>query len=306
MDLRSLEAFCTLARTLNFRRAADELAMSQPALSVRLARLEDELGMRLFDRSRAGVTLLETGRLFLPHARGLLDRAEATRKAAMEIAAGHSGRLRIGYTPVSFLGSVPKLLRTYANTYPDVRLELTEGLSNAIERGVGEGQLDAGFVHPPVATTGLELLPLPSQRYVLVLPSDHPLANQSRLPLSALADDEFVLVERRIGPAIYDRLIATCVQAGFAPRIRQEVVNSIAVLSLVAAGHGVGFVVGALCNLRRDDIAFVAIDGEVPVLPLALASSPNPASTVLREFSEFVGANRCEPTNGNGDGTRSS
>ena len=68
MDLRGLEAFCTLARTLNFRSAAAKLGVSQPAFSIRIARLEDELGMRLFDRSRAGVSLVETGRQFLPHA----------------------------------------------------------------------------------------------------------------------------------------------------------------------------------------------------------------------------------------------
>ncbi|MEM8625284.1 MAG: LysR family transcriptional regulator, partial [Pseudomonadota bacterium] len=114
MDPRNLEAFCVLARTLNFRRAAEELGMSQPAFSVRVARLEDELGMALFERSRAGVTLLETGREFLPHARDLLDRLESVRETAAAIASGASGHLRIGYTPVSFLGRVPRLVRDFS------------------------------------------------------------------------------------------------------------------------------------------------------------------------------------------------
>ena len=290
MDLRGLEAFCTLARTLNFRAAAAELGMSQPAFSIRIARLEDELGMRLFDRSRAGVSLLDTGRQFLPHARDLLERSAVLKETAMNIASGRSGRLRVGYTPVSFLGDVPKLLRSFASLQPDVRIELTEGLSGEIEDGVATGRLDAGFVHPPIGTPDLQIHPIAVERYLSVLPRDHPYADRVSIRVADLADEEFVFVERSTGPFIYDRIIAMCTQAGFSPRIRQEVVNSIAVIGLVGAGYGAGFVVGSMKSLGRNDVAFIPIEGRSPELPLVLARDPEETSPVLDGFVEFVEA----------------
>ena len=290
MDLRGLEAFCTLARTLNFRAAAAELGMSQPAFSIRIARLEDELGMRLFDRSRAGVSLLDTGRQFLPHAHDLLERSAVLKETAMSIASGRSGRLRVGYTPVSFLGDVPKLLRSYASMQPDVRIELTEGLSGEIEEGIATGRLDAGFVHPPIGTPDLQLHPIAVELYLCVLPSDHPYADRVSIRVADLADEEFVFVERSTGPFIYDRIIAMCTEAGFSPRIRQEVVNSIAVIGLVGAGYGAGFVVGSMKSLGRNDVAFIPIEGSSPELPLALARDPKKTSPLLDGFVEFVEA----------------
>ena len=295
MDMRNLEAFCTLAGTLNFRRAAEKLRMSQPNLSGRIARLEDEVGMRLFDRSRAGVTLLGTGRQFLPHAQGLLERSRLVRDAAKAIASGRTGRLRIGYTPVSFLGEIPQILCAYSSAFPDVRLQLIEGLSADVEAGLANGRLDAGFLHPPVADPDLALSALGSNQYGIVLPSGHSLAANDRLPVAALAGEEFVLVERQTGPVIYDRLIAMCAEAGFAPRIRQEVGNSIAVLGLVAAGHGVGFVIDAMQTLGRNDVAFVPISGQSPKLELVLAADPARTSPILEEFIAFVVANSRHP-----------
>ncbi|MEO0976509.1 MAG: LysR family transcriptional regulator [Pseudomonadota bacterium] len=290
MDLRGLEAFCTLARTLNFRSAAAELGVSQPAFSIRIARLEDELGMRLFDRSRAGVSLLETGRQFLPHACDLLERSIVVRETALSIADGRSGQLRVGYTPVSFMGDVPRLLRSYALLKPNVRIELIEGLSGEIEDGVATGRLDAGFVHPLTATPDLQFHPITVDSYVSVLPSDHRYAERTSIRVADLADEEFVLVERNTGPVIYDRIITMCTQAGFSPRIRQEVVNSIAAIGLVGAGYGVGFVVGSLRKLGRDDVAFIPIEGKSPELPLALARGPMKVSPALDDLVEFVEA----------------
>ncbi|WP_227270969.1 LysR family transcriptional regulator [Roseobacter weihaiensis] len=291
MDMRNLEAFCILASTLNFRRAAEKLRMSQPNLSGRIARLEDELGMRLFDRSRAGVKLLETGQQFLPHAQGLLERSRLAHDAAKAIASGLTGRLRVGYTPVSFMGEIPQILCAYSSAFPDVRLELIEGLSGDVETGLANGRLDAGFLHPPIADPRLSTSKLASHQYGIVLPSGHNLAKNERLSVAALAEEEFVLVERPTGPVIYDRLIAMCTKAGFAPRIRQEVGNSIAVLGLVAAGHGVGFVIDAMQTLGRKDVAFVAISDQCPTLDTCIAFDPNQTSPALEKFITFVVSN---------------
>jgi len=288
MDLRGLRAFCTLARTLNFRSAAEELSLSQPAFSTRIARLEDELGMRLFERSRSGVAILETGRQLLPYAEELLERSDAVRVTALSIAKGQAGQLRIGYTPVSFIGIVPRLLRSFSSMHPDVRLELVEGLSGEIESGVLTGQLDAGFVHPLSVRNDLQFIKIATDPYVAVLPNDHPFAHRQALEIAELAHEEFIMVERSTGPIIYDRLIAMCSASGFSPRIRQEVVNSIAVLGLIGAGHGIGFVSSSMRSLGRDDVVFCAIKGKSPNLPLSLARDAANSSPALARFERFI------------------
>ena len=113
MDLRSLKFFCTIAETLNFRQAAVKLCITQPALSARLKRLEDELGLMLIQRTRHSVMLSAQGKSFLPHAIRLIKEAEKTREAANLINQGYQGELRIGYTPVSFFSDVPEIISRY-------------------------------------------------------------------------------------------------------------------------------------------------------------------------------------------------
>ena len=290
MDLQSLQALATLAETLNFRRAAARLNMTQPALSLRLKRLEDELGLRLFDRSRASVALSEVGRQFLPHAQRLLGEASAVRMTAHRIAGGDVGRLRVGYTPVSFFSYVPEVIRRFATARPEVEIDLVELLSNEVEAALVANTVDVGFLHPPVAAGGLSVVPLPGEGFVIALSSHDPLAGEERLRLADLADRDFVLTSRRVGPALFDSILTLCRISGFEPRVRQEVPTSIAVLGLVAAGHGVGLVIGALSSMTRPGVAFVPIDGAAPHLPFALATREGADAPLVRAFVGHVRA----------------
>lgn len=271
MDLQSLRCFSVLAETLNFRQAAQRLHMTQPALSLRLKRLEDELALRLFERSRAGVALSDAGRQFLPHAEQLLRQAARARDSAAQLAAGKAGFLRIGYTPVSFFSYVPEVIRRFALDHPDVEMALVELLSGQVESALSDHEIDVGFLHPPVRTGGLALQELQGEGFVVALAADNPLACKPALTLRDLAEEDFILPSRAIGPTIHDRIIALCQDSGFTPRIRQEVTTSIATLGLVAAGHGVGLVIESLQYVQRPGLAFRPLKGPAPYLPFAVA-----------------------------------
>ena len=284
MDLHSLRCFCQLAETLNFRQAAQRLNMSQPALSLRLKRLEDELGLRLFERSRAGVAISDAGRQFLPHAERLLRQAEVTRETAAQIAAGWAGRLRLGYTPVSFFSYVPELIRRYAVDHPGVEITLAELLSGAVEASLSAHEIDAGILHPPVANADLAVHALRGERLVVALAADNPLARRRTLTLGDLAAEDFILVARGVGPAIYDQIIGLCLDAGFTPRIRQEVMTSVAILGLVAAGYGVGLVIEPMRRMSRPGLRFKQLQGPAPYLPFAVATRASGAAAAVRAF----------------------
>ncbi len=286
MDTRSLECFLEIALAGSFRLAAKRLNLSQPALTSRIQRLEDELGFALFDRLASGVVLTARGRLFMPHARQSVESLARTRAAAAPIRDGDEGRLRIGYTAIGALSLAPCLIHTFRRAHPRVVLDLTEMTSEPIEAALADGAVDVGLLHPPVRAGGLSLQTLQSVGYVAVVPRADPLAARKRVPLADLADKSFVMVARPVGPYAFDRIISDCLAAGFHPRVVQEVQTSISVLGMVAAGMGIGLVVEPLARFRHPDLAVVALTGLSCRLGFALAwqtGTDNPLINALRE-----------------------
>ena len=288
MDLLTFQAFVTLAETLNFRAAAERLHMSQPALSLRLKRMEDELGLRLFDRTRSSVALSGAGRELLPYAARLLGEASATRAAALRIASGEAGTLRVGYTPISILGAAPELIRRFAQEHPRITLDLVELLSDGVEAAIVADRIDVGILHPPLSQQGLQVLPLYEERFVVALSAYDPLAGRDRLSLRDLADRDFVLTARSVGPALFARIVALCQDAGFEPRLRQEVPTSSAAIGLVAAGLGVGLVIGSFARLAWPGVAFIPIDGPAPSLSVVAATRQGMREAVIRTFLSSI------------------
>lgn len=288
MDLRSLESFVLLSETLNFRVAAARLHMTQPALTARLQRLEQDLGLLLFERSRRAVALTLEGEQLLPHAQRLLREAAETRKLAKALSAGEAGTLRIGYTPVSFFSYPPELIRSFSQRFPDVGLQLFEMLSHDVEEALLRRDLDLGFLHPPLANVGLSLLQLRAEPFVAILPEGHPLNRRKKLRLEDLAAEDFIMVRRQIGPAIYDDVIAHCHAVGFSPRIREEASTSLSVVALVSAGLGVGLVIESMASLKRPGVCYRPLSGAKPSLPFAVAKRAGPAGGLVQSFLTTV------------------
>ena len=271
MDTRSLECFSEIASTGSFRLAAKRLGLSQPALTTRIQRLEDELGFVLFERSANGAALTERGRLFLPHARQSVDALARTRAAVTPIKDGDEGRLRFGYTAIGALSLAPRLIHAFRRAHPRVVLDLKEMTSEPIEVALAEGSLDAGMLHPPVRAGELSLQTLQSVGFLAVVPKADPLAARASVHLADLADKPFVMVARPVGPFAFDRVVSDCLAAGFHPRIVQHVETSISVLGMVAAGMGIGLVVEPLAQFKHPDLAFIPLTGLSYRLAFALA-----------------------------------
>lgn len=271
MDARSLECFLEIATIGSFRLAARRLGLSQPALTARIQRLEDELGFALFTRTAKGAALTQRGRLFLPHARQSVDALARTRAAVAPIRQGDEGRLRLGYTPIAALSFAPPLIHAFRRAHPRVVLDLTEMTSEPIEVALAEEALDAGLLHPPVRTDGLALQSLGSAGFLAVLPRHDPLAARDSLQLADLAERSFVMVSRAIGPYVFDRIVSDCLAAGFHPRIVQEVQTSISVMGMVAAGMGIGVVIAPLAQFKHPDLVSVPLAGLSYRLPFSLS-----------------------------------
>jgi DNA-binding transcriptional LysR family regulator len=287
MELRHIRYFIAVAEELNFTRAAARIGIGQPPLSQQIRTLEEELGESLFRRLSHGAELTAAGRAFLPEARKMIALSQRAKRTAQRGALGEIGQLRLGFTSsASYCRIVPESLRAFRSKYPEVEFSLMEADTTRLLEHLTRENIDAGFIRPGLNDpTGVLLHRLEEEAMVIVLPSRHPLAKFSRLPLSALAGESFVVFPRDAGPAWFDEVITACRQAGFEPILGQEAPQISSVGNLVAAELGVALVPASIASqVKVTGIKYVRIRGDAPVARLALAVRPGEPSVVVQNF----------------------
>jgi len=241
MEIRQLRYFSVLAEELNFTRAAARLHMSQPPLSMQIAQLERELGVRLFDRGSRSVALTEAGQAFLNDTRTLLSRLKDATVRARAVDQGQAGRIEVGLSGSHFLGPVPALIARYTQTHPQVQVLLNEMNPAAQIEALRERRIDVSISRSAIDDDELCSRPLWPDPLVVALPASHPLAARKRLALDRLAGEPFVMLRGETS-AFAVRLQDLCLRAGIRPHVVQTVAEVPAQLALVAAGLGVALV----------------------------------------------------------------
>jgi len=270
-DLRQLRHFIAVAEHLHFGRAAAALHISQPPLSRSIQDLERRLGAMLLARTRRRVELTPAGSHFLEEAKRLLLQLERAVLDVGSMAAGDSGRLRLGFVSLADYGVLPGLLKIYKAAKPGVALALREMLSPEQAAALIAGELDFGLLLPPVAGD-LEHIVVQRERFVAALPSDHRLARKrDRLAMRELARENFVMVPRAIAPGLYDIVAGLAARADFTPQVAQEAIQMQTVVSLVSSGLGVAIVPASVANLGRRGVVYCELADGHPRLDLWLA-----------------------------------
>jgi len=292
--LRQLRYFVAVADSLSFTRAAQSLHISQPPLSQQIQTLEEDLGVRLLDRTRRRVRLTEPGRLFLDEARSLLAQAESARVTVNRAAAGYGGRLRLAYpVSVAFHRTLPRALLEFARVAPGVQVELNEMYTTAQYEALLAGQIDVGFVRaqPPPALSRRESIAireLDREHLMLALPSSHRLARRKSIAMRELADTPFVAQPGRSGSTLHDALMALAMQAGFHPAIVQEAQQVTGLLALVSAGIGVALVPASLRAVKLEAVTLVELSDSDAYLMLGLATRGDQRSPALERFLAMI------------------
>ena len=167
MEIRQLEYFKEIADTGSINEAARRLNMSQPPLSSQLRRLEDELNVRLFERTKKGVSLTEAGKLLYTHAERILD---YTRSAAIEVSNAEKRQiLRLGLTPTTVTVLMPAIIR-FSKQHPKIRFEVYDGSTFTLSDLIREGVIEVSAVRTPVNLDGLESIRLQEDAMVAVSP----------------------------------------------------------------------------------------------------------------------------------------
>lgn len=294
MDLRRVRHFHVLAETLNFSRAAERLHMAQPALSVSIQKLENELGTRLFDRTPTGVVLTASGNAALVEARRLLYHGEQLLRTARDSAAGTGGRLRIGFVGSAIYQLIPTLVQNFRSQYPGVELVLTESTSVRIMTMLHEEALDVGIVRTPLLQSHAAALhTLQRDRFLVALPSTHPLAVSRSIRLARLAGEPFVMYSPTEATGLHASAMAACEAAGFVPEVRQQATQVPTMLALVESGLGVALVPEVVRGQRTPQVAYCDIEGDGAgpgsETNLALAWHKGNESPATQRFLDMIG-----------------
>jgi DNA-binding transcriptional LysR family regulator len=296
MELRHLRYFVAVAEELHFGRAAARLHVAQPALSQQIKHLEEELKVRLLERTKRRVALTEPGRAFLAEARRTLANAQSAVEVARRAARGEVGRLRVGYVDLAMWGALPGLLRRFTEAFPSVELALTELHREPQRQALLRGDLDVGFLTLREGDAELEGRLVSADPLVVALPEHHPLARRRRVPLAELAGEPWVTFPRELKTLYLDLTFATCAAAGFIPRVVQETAQLHSLTSLVSAGIGVTLVPSIVAEAARAGVAFRPLVGEAPTLPFHMVWPAGTLPPTARAFRDTVTTERAQPT----------
>ena len=240
MDFQRLTVFQAVARRLSFSRAADELNLSQPAVSKHIQLLEAELGVRLLHRVGRRVELTDAGHIVADYAQRVSGLTEDMRRVLGELEGLQRGYLRLGASTTPGLYLLPETLARFRMRYPGVETTLAITNSADVTRRVRAGELDLGFVGAPAEAPGLQVRAFEGDEIVLIVPAGHTLARQRAFTSDLLARE--TLIVREAGSATRQITEANLARLGLSPRRVLEMSGCEAVKRVVSAGLGVAFV----------------------------------------------------------------
>ncbi len=264
MELRQIRHFVTVAEEAHFGRAAERLAISQPALSSSIQRLEQDFGVRLFERDSKGVRITLAGQLVLDFARELMHGADRTKSFVRALSAGQVGRLEIGFNSTVLHQGAVEIVRQCQAELPNIEIFMREMVSERQIALLTAGRLDGCMASLPLPPEGLQSIELTSHSFLACLPVGHRFADRTPLPIEELRNDYFVMHAREQSPGIYDQLVGFCAAAGFQPRLACESSHVLSSVFLVAQGLGVALIPDSLATLRVNGVVYVPLSRTLP------------------------------------------
>jgi DNA-binding transcriptional LysR family regulator len=285
MDLSQLRYVVTAAEVGNFARAAEALGLNTSTISRRVGRLEDELGVTLFDRGRAGVRLTPSGRAVIVHVKRVLAELEMVKCAGLESGTGLLGEIRLGVRMPPIGEPVQSLLSTWRELHPKISLTIAELPDRDIVTALRERRLDVALLPNFMLWPHAEALPLYRERLVAAIPSSHPLACRDELAWPDLVD-EIILVQGWEESQAARELYASFLGSGM--RFQAHAVSKQSILALVGASFGVTLAVSSQSEVTFPGVVYKTIGEPNAWLRIDLAWMPETDEPAVGRFVAFM------------------
>ncbi|WP_050182904.1 LysR family transcriptional regulator [Domibacillus robiginosus] len=237
MEWQQIEYFRVVARMQHITNAAEVLSISQPALSRSMAKLEEELGVPLFERQGRTIKLNEYGQLFLERADRIIKEFQEVKQEIQDLLDPEYGEICLGFMPTLGTYLIPNLVRSFQADYPNVKFQFKQNGNDLLLKQLEAGEIDFCLVSSIADNKQIEWTQLWNEELFLIVPSDHPLSRHESVTLQEIAKETFVLLEKGNGiRGITDRLFD---EAGISPEITFEGEEIHTIVAFVAAGLGV-------------------------------------------------------------------
>jgi len=289
MELRQIRSFLSIAETLHFGRTAELIHLSQPALSLQIRALEEEVGVRLFERDRRKTTLTAAGLTFRKDAAAAVSQLEQAIRRARLAADGKLGLLRIGFISTAGNEIVPNLVRRFRDSNPDIVFSLRNILTTDQIQMLVAGSLDVGFLRLPIGEhPELEIVEVHREPFVGVTPLTHKLAKRKRVRLREVAGQEFVMYERALAPGFHDLVLGMLRNAGIVPHVSQTAGEMPTLISLVDAGMGLSILPASAVRHSVASVVACEIADATPMSEIGIAVSKNNRTAVVDTFRSFA------------------
>jgi LysR family hydrogen peroxide-inducible transcriptional activator len=292
ISLKQLRYYLIAARHDSLRQAARELKISQPSLSAQLQKLEDALGVDLFERSRGGVNLTPLGRDLLKQAQQAVNAAEVIIDAANFAVKGPSGTFRLGASPTLGPYALPWILPEVHIKYGGVKLYVREEVPDRLAEGLYSGRYDLIFTTLPLREHGITVMPLFREPLYLVMSRAHPLANNKTIKGSQLAGEEILTLEEH--HLLYRQVEDLCKEFDAEILRDYEGTSLDSIRQMVYMEMGIAFMPALYIRseiLDRDALSVLSISGKSIYRVHALAwRDTSPLRTFYRELGEFFQA----------------
>jgi DNA-binding transcriptional LysR family regulator len=257
MEIRQLKYFLEVARVSNFTKAAEGLNIAQPAISMAIKKLEDELDLVLFNRQDKKVSLTAEGEIFLPHARRIMDDLKAAELEMGELKGLAKGEVRLGIPPMISAYFFPDIIRDFKKNYPQLHLSVYGEGAARIQKMIGQGELDMGVVAGGSFPETLEVRRFLREEIVVCVPLDHPFAGRQSVTLAEFIGEPLVFYKE--GYYIREYFLEALKETGTAPNIVFETNLFSLVKSLVRNGTGISIFL-RMVVAADSDLAAVSFD----------------------------------------------
>src|SRR6266571_4020875 len=258
MELRHMRYFVAVAEALSFTRGAEKLHLAQPSLTRQIKNLEEEIGVRLLDRTKARVSLTPEGQSFLVDAKRVLELSEEIVDSVRHFSRHELAPLNIGYVANLFYDLLPVSLASFQRSFPTVPINLFDMTCGDQFRALQDGKIDLGFVglREPIEERGLQFRPIASYETVAAVAKNNPLAKKSVINLKELKSMFFIGMSEASFPGYRRWLTQTCRTVGFSPKVLQDADIGRTVIQSVAAGLGVALLPDQVKKLPHDNVVF--------------------------------------------------
>src|SRR6266478_1475742 len=289
MELRQIRSFLSIAETLHFGRTAEMIHLSQPALSLQIRALEDEIGVRLFERNRRKTALTAAGVAFREDATGALLRLDQAVHKAKLAAKGKLGVLRTGFISTAGNEIVPTIIRQFRGLNAEVEFSLRNILTTDQIQMLEAGSLDIGFLRLPIGGhSELEVVTVHREPFMLVVPSSHKLAKRKRVRLREAAGQDFVMYERTYAPGFHDSIFGILRDAGIVPNVSQTAGEIPTLIALVDSGMGITILPASAVKHSVASVVACEILDRIPMCEIAIAVSKRFRTEVVDNFRSFT------------------